>query len=138
MRIREAGPPAATPETGAGLQGSTKPGRPGANGRFHPFFPQQIGIFRHLQPTEGDYREAAPLATLLLTVKYHAPKISRVYFLIPYIFGLVVFFFGFTDLPRMREEAFPLFCLFLVLVAIPAVVDAPTSGRRRKQSSPRP
>lgn len=65
------------------------------------------------------------------TLKQHAPKTSPTYFFIPYVFALVVFFFGFTDLPRMREQAFPLFCLFLVLLAIPGVVDAQKTRRRR-------
>ncbi len=67
------------------------------------------------------------------TLKHPAPATTATTWFIPYIFGLVVFFFGFTDLPRMREEAFPLFCLFLVLVAIPAVVDAHKGSRRRKK-----
>lgn len=64
------------------------------------------------------------------TVKHHRPKTSGAYFFIPCIFGLVVFFFGFTDVPRMRDAAFPLFCLFLVLLAIPVVVDPPKARRR--------
>lgn len=67
------------------------------------------------------------------TFKRQAPKATATSFFIPYVFGLVVFFFGFTDLPRMREEAFPLFCLFLVLAAVPAVVDAQRTNRRRKK-----
>jgi hypothetical protein len=65
------------------------------------------------------------------TLKHHTPKTSPAYFFIPYVFALVVFFFGFTDLPRMREEAFPLFCLFLVLLAVPVVVDAQKTRRHR-------
>lgn len=64
------------------------------------------------------------------TIKHHPPKATAAYFLIPYVFGLVVFFFGFTDLPRAREEAFPLFCLFLVLLAIPVALDARRSRPR--------
>ena len=63
------------------------------------------------------------------TLKRHPSKPTAAHLFIPYIFGLVVFFFGFTDLPRMREEAFPLFCLFLVLLFIPVVVD----GQRRRR-----
>jgi hypothetical protein len=57
------------------------------------------------------------------TIKHHTPKNTAAHYLIPYVFALVVFFFGFTDLPRMRDEAFPLFCLFLLLLAIPVLVD---------------
>jgi hypothetical protein len=63
------------------------------------------------------------------TIKHQPPKITAATFMIPYVFALVVFFFGFTDLPRMREEAFPMFCLFLVLLAIPVVVDSRKSRR---------
>lgn len=65
------------------------------------------------------------------TLKHPTPKTSAAPLFIPYVFGLVVFFFGFTDLPRMREEAFPLFCLFLVLLFVPVVVDARRIRRRR-------
>ena len=58
------------------------------------------------------------------TLKHHAPKHSPGTLLIPYVFGLVVFFFGFTDLPRVQEEAFPLFCLLLVLLFVPVVINA--------------
>lgn len=61
---------------------------------------------------------------------HHSPKTSAAHLFIPYIFALVVFFFGFTDLPRMREEAFPLFCLFIVLLFVPVVVDARRRRRR--------
>jgi len=64
------------------------------------------------------------------TIKHQPPKVTAATFMIPYVFALVVFFFGFTDLPRVREEAFPLFCLFLVLLAVPVVVDAKKDGRR--------
>lgn len=68
------------------------------------------------------------------TLKHHPSKPTAVHLFIPYVFGLVVFFFGFTDLPRMREEAFPLFCLFIVLLFVPVMVDA--QGRRRTRPRP--
>lgn len=66
------------------------------------------------------------------TIKHPSPKISAAYFMIPYVFALFVFFFGFTDLPRLREEAFPLFCLLLVitLLAIPVVVGTRKNNQR--------
>lgn len=51
---------------------------------------------------------------------------------IPYVFGLVVFFFGFTDLPRRHEESFLLFCVFLALLAVPIVANA---RRKRRHST---
>jgi uncharacterized membrane protein YkvI len=58
------------------------------------------------------------------TLKQHSPKTTATHYLILYVFALVVVFFGFTDLPRMRDQAFPLFCLFIALLAIPVLVDA--------------
>ena len=63
------------------------------------------------------------------TLKHHTSKSNVAYYLIPYVFALVVFFFGFTDLPRTREEAFPLFGLFLLLLAVPIFIDL-RRGRR--------
>lgn len=64
------------------------------------------------------------------TLKHHTSKTTATHLFIPYVFGLVVFFFGFTDLPRMRDEAFPLFCLFLLLLAVPVVIDSRRSRSR--------
>jgi hypothetical protein len=57
------------------------------------------------------------------TVKHRIPNPTAAHHFIPYGFALVVFFFGFTDLPRMREAAFPLFCLIILLLAVPVLVD---------------
>ena len=67
------------------------------------------------------------------TIKHPLPKISAVGYMIPGVFALFVFFFGFTDLPRLREEAFPLFGLLLaiVLLAIPVAIGAGNGNHQR-------
>ncbi len=51
--------------------------------------------------------------------------------LILYVVGLVIFFFGFTDLIRVKEGASPLFWVFLFLLGIPVLIAA----HRRKPSA---
>jgi hypothetical protein len=57
------------------------------------------------------------------TAKHRTPKTGLSSLLFVYVFGLVIFFFGFTDLPRMKEEAYPLFGAFLLLLGIPAFIQ---------------
>lgn len=67
------------------------------------------------------------------TIKHPLPKIPVAGYMIAGVFALFVFLFGFTDLPRLREEAFPLFGLLLtiVLLAIPVGMGAGKDNQRR-------
>lgn len=62
------------------------------------------------------------------TLKHPTPGQSLAHQLIPYAFALVVFCLGFTDLSLDRDEAFPLFCLFILLLLVPKL----TSSRTRR------